>query len=399
MINQAVNNNYIAFNHPGTQTWYARISTDNTSSFVIRNDYAGGTNVLTLAETGAATFSSSVTLSASNGNLDVGGEGFIRGNGSIYKTHEFTTGAANVAIYHQRNASGTIINKFDANGTSYITGGNVGIGTTSPGGILEARAGTGANFRVRNNGSNVLLIQNYNDTDAYRGLQIAASTIQLLTSSDGGTGASEAMRITSGGYTKASNDGTYISSTGAYHEMRSNAADSALVVSNTSASGSGYYSELVTSGTSQWHLLGYAGGAYKVYIYSNGNIQNANNSYGAISDIKLKENITFATPKLADLLKVKIRNYNLIGEETKQIGVIAQELEEVFPLMIEETEDFEKIEITDENGNINTEIKYLGTTTKSVKYSVFVPMLIKAIQEQTEIINQLTERITQLENK
>jgi hypothetical protein len=61
MINQAVNNNYIAFNHPGTQTWYARISTDNTSSFVIRNDYAGGTNVLTLAETGAATFSSSVT--------------------------------------------------------------------------------------------------------------------------------------------------------------------------------------------------------------------------------------------------------------------------------------------------------------------------------------------------
>jgi hypothetical protein len=107
----------------------------------------------------------------------------------------------------------------------------------------------------------------------------------------------------------------------------------------------------------------------RMVIYGNGNIQNVNNAYGAYSDIKLKENITDATPKLDDLLKVKIRNYNLIGENTKQLGVIAQELEEIFPAMIDESPD------KDKDGND------LGTNTKSVKYSVFVPMLIKAIQE------------------
>ena len=38
--------------------------------------------------------------------------------------------------------------------------------------------------------------------------------------------------------------------------------------------------------------------------------------------------------------------------------------------------------MSDENGNMVD----LGTTTKEVKYSVFVPMLIKAIQEQQVII-------------
>ena len=112
-----------------------------------------------------------------------------------------------------------------------------------------------------------------------------------------------------------------------------------------------------------------AGNGQVLNIYANGNIQNINNSYGALSDAKLKENIVDATPKLDDLMKVKVRNYNLIGDETKQIGVVAQELETVFAGLVEQSIDI------DREGNI------LETTTKSVKYSVFVPMLIKAVQE------------------
>ena len=90
---------------------------------------------------------------------------------------------------------------------------------------------------------------------------------------------------------------------------------------------------------------------------------------------------------MEQLNQVRVVNYNLIGNDKKQLGVIAQELEQIFPSMIEETPD------RDMEGND------LGTTTKSVKYSVFVPMLIKALQEQQALIQTLTDRITALENK
>lgn len=116
-----------------------------------------------------------------------------------------------------------------------------------------------------------------------------------------------------------------------------------------------------------------------LFVDGNGDVRNINNSYGAISDIRLKENIVDTTPKLDDILKVKIRNFNLKGSDKKQLGVIAQELEQVFPSMVDET--------INENGD----------SIKSVKYSVFVPILIKAMQEQNELIENLKSRIEALE--
>jgi hypothetical protein len=143
-----------------------------------------------------------------------------------------------------------------------------------------------------------------------------------------------------------------------------------------------------TQNTSSYFFIGSTPGVSdKIYIYGNGNIQNSNNSYGGISDAKLKENIVDASPKLADLMQVRVRNYNLKTDPThKQLGVVAQELETVFPALVDVSPD------RDEDGNT------LETTTKSVKYSVFVPMLIKAIQEQQALITALTTRITALEN-
>jgi hypothetical protein len=132
---------------------------------------------------------------------------------------------------------------------------------------------------------------------------------------------------------------------------------------------------------SAMYVYSSANSAFNFKVQSNGNAENRNNSYGAISDVKLKENIVDASPKLADLMQVKVRNYNLIGSEAKQIGVVAQELETVFPSMVDETLDRDIV------GND------LGTTTKSVKYSVFVPMLIKAMQEQQAIIESLKARL------
>jgi len=185
------------------------------------------------------------------------------------------------------------------------------------------------------------------------------------------TNTNEAMRIDASGYVS-------IGTTSAAGKLTVNQTDagSRTISASSPASYAAtmFRSDSVTAaGTGWYHLYGSSSSSTvnNVFIYGNGNIQNANNSYGAISDIKLKENIVDATPKLDKLLQVKVRNYNLKGEyeQHKQIGVIAQELETVFPSLIEETQD------RGENDEL------LETTTKSVKYSVFVPMLIKALQE------------------
>jgi hypothetical protein len=206
------------------------------------------------------------------------------------------------------------------------------------------------------------------------------------------TNNTERMRITSDGWIKT-REATI--STTPVHILRGDTTSDAIVqVSNANASqaSDGLLSIIAARNTTNntFYAFGYyntPAGAWKLRVADSGNVTNTNNSYGAISDVKLKENITDATPKLDDLLKVKIKNFNYIGNEEKQLGVIAQELEQVFPGMIEIHND------KDKEGND------LGTTTKSVKYSVFVPMLIKAIQEQQQQIQELKAEIDELKNK
>ena len=124
-----------------------------------------------------------------------------------------------------------------------------------------------------------------------------------------------------------------------------------------------------------------------IRFHSDGSITNINNSYSGWSDIRLKENIVDTGPKLQDLLKVRVVNYNLKGSAStyKHIGVIAQELETIFPNLITENEP-----TIEDIKNGKTE------SFKSVKYSCFTLMLIKALQEEQEIINKLDSRILTL---
>jgi hypothetical protein len=113
-------------------------------------------------------------------------------------------------------------------------------------------------------------------------------------------------------------------------------------------------------------------------VFTNGNVQNTNNSYGAISDIKLKENIVDASSQWDDLKTLQVRNYNFKeGQTHTQIGLIAQEVELVSPGLVSESPD------RDAEGN------ELGTTTKSVNYSVLYMKAVKALQEAMERIETL----------
>jgi hypothetical protein len=267
--------------------------------------------------------------------------------------------------------------------------GDVGIGTSSPN-----NSASGRTVLELNNSSDTLLNMSVNGT-RYCGIYTTTSeatfgawaNIPTLFA----TNNTERARITSGGDLLVG--ATTVPDSPKLGSSTSSASQPSFVSYASSASYTGQILQVRaarnTTNNSFMAINYYnESGADRFTVRDSGNVQNTNNSYGAYSDIKLKENIVDATPKLEDLCKVKVRQYNLKSDPShKQIGVIAQELEEVFAGIVEETID------QDGEGN------YLNTKTKSVKYSVFVPMLIKAMQEQQALITTLTDRITALEAK
>jgi hypothetical protein len=148
-------------------------------------------------------------------------------------------------------------------------------------------------------------------------------------------------------------------------------------------------------------------------VLDSGNAQNTNASYGGISDIKLKQDIIDAGSQWNDIKLLRVRKYRFKNnpESYLQIGLIAQELEESSPNLIEETKDFEnkEVPVLDDNGNpvlnedgtakVKLERIPLDTTTKSVKYSVLYMKAVKALQEAMERIEQLETKNISLETR
>ena len=138
--------------------------------------------------------------------------------------------------------------------------------------------------------------------------------------------------------------------------------------------------------TSSYHFVGATQGVDKILIYGNGNVVNVNNSYGSLSDVKLKENIVDASSQWDDIKDIRVRKYNFIeGQTHTQIGVVAQEIETVSPGLVTESPD------RDEDGND------LGTVTKSVNYSVLYMKAVKALQEAMDRIETLETKVAALE--
>jgi hypothetical protein len=271
--------------------------------------------------------------------------------------------------------------------------GNVGIGRTSPTARLHLSTASG----------NTALTLSTNNNDSANATLYNDATYFGIGTNFGTTGVKVrfALNTPDNAMTLDSSGNLLIGSTSGSLDgfaeklfVSQNSANAAFIASNTNSSCIspaiiGVTADRNTTNNTFYPISYYNRGAanYKFRVADSGNVTNTNNSYGQTSDIKLKENIVDATQKLEKLNQVRVVNFNFIGDQQKQLGVIAQELEQVFPGMVEESVD------RDAEGND------LGTTTKSVKYSVFVPMLIKAIQEQQAIITSMTDRITALEAK
>lgn len=261
--------------------------------------------------------------------------------------------------------------------------GNMGIGITPPawagfkvldiGSVTSLWAigsGAGTSYYSNNlyyNGSARI----YKNTGEATEYTQGGGTHQWYTAASGTAGdsvsLSERVRITSAGALLIGQ--TSVSFAGGLC-LTKNAQDSIAIFENSTGTSGGQCIRGIlganNNNTSSYLFVGSAASNDQIYIFGSGNVVNRNNSYGALSDIKLKENVVDASPKLADVMQLKVRNFNFKTDpDSKQIGFIAQEFEEVFPSLIDNT----------------TSPNDPDDVIKAIKTSVLVPILVKAIQE------------------
>lgn len=110
------------------------------------------------------------------------------------------------------------------------------------------------------------------------------------------------------------------------------------------------------------------------------------------SDITAKKDIKPMKYGLDEILKLNTISYKLTRDpfQDPQIGLIAQEVNQFIP---------EASKTHDQKKNEKGEFETVPLKNIHVSYVSLVPVLVKAIQEQQEQINELKTKIKELENK
>jgi hypothetical protein len=376
------------------------VATDASKGLVSVTNTGTGNNVLATAPTIASlNLTTALTLASASGTagqvLTSGGSGGAP-TWSSPSTTSISNGTSNVTV----NSSGGSITATTA-GTAAVTidtSQNVGIGTASPAVKLHVTTSAGelARFNASTAGTAHVLITNSNGTT--EGLKLA------YTNSDGSaflgtiynaylgfiTANTERMRIDDSGNLLV---GT--TSSGGNKMVVSGATGGTAVLGAINSTGSGNQFGISSSlgstanNTSSAHFQGGTSGAGNWYLFGNG-------TTSFTSDQRLKKNIeTTRDGYLADLARLRVVKYNWKNDTDgtpKELGLIAQEVEQVFAGLVQD--DLNQISPDDQ------------TIYKTLKQSVIPFMLLKAIQElkaindtQASTITALTARVVALESK
>lgn len=255
--------------------------------------------------------------------------------GGVGKSFLFYTGT-DLLVSNESN--GAI--KFNTNGSEkaiITSGGNVGIGTTSPSSKLHISNSGAAGLELSPTGgaSGATYIQAYNrSTSSPSALDVYASQIAFQTSDV------ERMRITSGGV-------VCIGTTSAF--------DSGIVCSDGGTSYVPYTAKIGTTASSTQMFFRNPNGVVGS-ISTSGSLT----SFNVTSDYRLKQD--FKPFNGLDLVsKIKVYDYEWKADNSRMNGVIAHELQEVVPYAVTGEKDAEQMQ--------------------SVDYSKLVPILVQAIQE------------------
>ncbi|HWB63160.1 MAG TPA: tail fiber domain-containing protein, partial [Chitinophagales bacterium] len=186
---------------------------------------------------------------------------------------------------------------------------------------------------------------------------------------------------------EGSTKGTYSGVWGSHQATSGQGDGGTFITASTNAAADGVYGQM-PSGSAGW-----AG-------YFNGDVYCTGTYFG--SDKKLKENIEGLTDALGKLKMVNVYTYNYkkeyqekFGLPTAQtIGVLAQEVEKVFPQLVKDTrlQGYKSTEAGSE-----TSQEFLDS--KTVNYTGLIPVLLEAIKEQQKQIDALTQQVNALQKK
>jgi hypothetical protein len=130
-------------------------------------------------------------------------------------------------------------------------------------------------------------------------------------------------------------------------------------------------------------------------VQTDGDVYNTNGTYGTISDERLKQDIVDAGSQWDDLKAIRFRKYRMKTDveanpdAPAMFGVVAQELAQVCPGLVDEHPNMKTVEVTDEEGNVTQTQEPDGTTTLTVKSSILLMKAAKALQEAMARIEQL----------
>jgi hypothetical protein len=309
--------------------------------------------------------SGNVGIGTSSGNTKftvqgAGGYGIAR-----FTTSDYADGSAGSGILINTGATTgntyTSINAYQAGFASsnnlilQNSGGNVGIGTSSPGGRLSVVASGGAGVSIGQSNENFYAASLHRFFD----LSYVNERMRIDTSGNLLVGTTSTINVTTG------------SATGAYF------TPNGTIVSSTSNDGS-YFRRLGADG----NIIAFYKGTSSVGSIS---VTASATSFNTSSDYRLKENIAPMTGALGVVQQLKPVTYNWKVDGSSGQGFIAHELAEVVPDCVTGEKD-----AVDAEGNP----VYQGIDT-----SFLVATLTASIQELKAIVDAQAERIAVLESK
>ena len=267
---------------------------------------------------------------------------------------------------------------FQTNGTTTAltidTSQNVGIGTTSPGQRLQISNTSSSGFAA------IRMAANSRSYDVGVGgsasgfqqnnwyvYDVTGAATRMVIDSVGRVG----IGVTPGFFFDARHDGSSGSSVTAYFTNTSTANNVANIFSVIPSQ---------SFNTNSSHFAGQTAGTNTWLLYGNGTT-----SYS--SDANLKKNIvTTRDGYINDVAKLRVVKYQWKAnsdDSTVELGLIAQEVAEVFPGLVK-----------DETA-INPD-GTKGATSKVILGSVFQPILIKCVQELNTMIKEQQAQIEEL---